>query len=110
MKTFPTDWTLFYRAGYHYLYEVKDCKRAAEIFIAAGKIGAPFWVSSLASKLYSRTGQLDIAASALQDAIRRFKGTPQEDFFRKQLDHLISENSGPGSERLPVACGPSPAH
>lgn len=70
VKAFPNDWPILYRAAYHYLYEVKDKKRAAELLIQAGKNGAPPWVFSLAGRLYSDAGSLDLAESLLQQMIQ----------------------------------------
>jgi hypothetical protein len=63
IKAFPRDWPLLYRAAYHYLYEVKDNKRAADLLVQAGQNGAPPWVFSLASRLYSDSGNLELAES-----------------------------------------------
>ena len=69
VKAFPKDWPILYRAAYHYLYEVKDKKRAAELLIQAGQNGAPPWVFSLAGRLYSDSGSRDLAESLLQQMI-----------------------------------------
>lgn len=69
VKAFPKDWPILYRAAYHYLYEVKDKKRAAELLIQAGQNGAPPWVFALAGRLYSDSGSLDLAESLLQQMI-----------------------------------------
>ena len=69
VKAFPNDWPILYRAAYHYLYEVKDKKRAAELLIQAGQNGAPPWVFALAGRLYSDSGSLDLAESLLQQMI-----------------------------------------
>lgn len=70
VQAFPNDWPLLYRAAYHYLYEVHDKKRAAELLIAAGKNGAPAWVFSLAGRLYSDAGKVDLARALLEQMIR----------------------------------------
>lgn len=67
---FPHDWPLLYRAAYHYLYEVKDKKRAADLLIQAGQNGAPPWVFSLAGRLYSDNGYMDLAESLLANMIQ----------------------------------------
>lgn len=69
VKAFPNDWPILYRAAYHYLYEVKDKKHAAELLIQAGQNGAPPWVFALAGRLYSDSGSLDLAESLLQQMI-----------------------------------------
>lgn len=69
VKAFPNDWPILYRAAYHYMYEVKDNKRAAELLIQAGKNGAPPWVFTLAGRLYSDSGSVDLAEAVLRDMI-----------------------------------------
>lgn len=70
VSAFPRDWPILYRAAYHYLYEVNDKKRAAELLIQAGQNGAPSWVYSLAGRLYSDSGHMDLAESLLVNMIQ----------------------------------------
>lgn len=84
-KAFPNDWPILYRAAYHYMYEVKDNKRAAELLIQAGKNGAPPWVFTLAGRLYSDAGNLELAESVLQDMIQ----TKQDPVLIKRLQDKI---------------------
>ncbi|AHZ86502.1 hypothetical protein Bb109J_c1165 [Bdellovibrio bacteriovorus] len=85
VKAFPNDWPILYRAAYHYMYEVKDNKRAAELLIQAGKNGAPPWVFTLAGRLYSDAGNLELAESVLQDMIK----TEQDPVLIKRLRDKI---------------------
>lgn len=70
IKAFPNYWPLLYNAAYHYLYEVKDQKRAAELLLQAGQNGAPPFVFSLAGRLYSDEGRLDLAEAVLTQMIQ----------------------------------------
>lgn len=85
VKAFPNDWPILYRAAYHYMYEVKDNKRAAELLIQAGKNGAPPWVFTLAGRLYSDAGNLELAESVLQEMI----DTKQDPALIKRLQDKI---------------------
>ncbi len=85
VKEFPQDWPILYRAAYHYLYEVKDKKRAAELLIQAGQNGAPPWVFSLAGRLYSDSGHLDLAQSLLAE----MKRTNQDPVIIQRLEDKI---------------------
>ncbi|WP_374035289.1 hypothetical protein ACES2I_05850 [Bdellovibrio bacteriovorus] len=85
VKAFPNDWPILYRAAYHYMYEVKDNKRAAELLIQAGKNGAPSWFFSLAGRLYSDAGNLELAESVLQNMI----DTEQDPVLIKRLQDKI---------------------
>lgn len=86
VKAFPNDWPILYRAAYHYMYEVKDNKRAAELLIQAGKNGAPPWVFTLAGRLYSDAGNLELAESVLKDMIN----TNQDPALIKRLQEKIN--------------------
>ena len=70
VKAYPSDWPILYRAAYHYLYELNDKKRAAELLTEAGNNGAPSWVFSLASRLYSDSGKVELAKTVLEQMIR----------------------------------------
>lgn len=85
VKAFPNDWPILYRAAYHYMYEVKDNKRAAGLLIQAGKNGAPPWVFTLAGRLYSDAGNLELAELVLQDMIN----TGQDPLLIKRLQDKI---------------------
>jgi len=69
-ENFPNDWPILYRAAYHNLYEVKDKKKAADLFIRAGRNGAPGWVFSLAGGLYNESNERVAAEAVLQEMIK----------------------------------------
>lgn len=71
MLQFPSDWSIAYRAAYHYLYEIQDGRRAAQLLDAAARNGAPQWVVSLAARLFSQSGKLQLGITVLEDAIKR---------------------------------------
>jgi len=66
LKVYPEDWLLLYRAAFHYLYDLDDLVRAAELLERAADHGAPPWTKSLASKLYSKSGRLELGISTLE--------------------------------------------
>ncbi|MCB9026090.1 MAG: hypothetical protein H6625_07225 [Bdellovibrionaceae bacterium] len=66
LKQFPQDWKLYYGAAYHYMYELDDTSKAAEYLRKAGNYGAPSWVFSLASKLYTKSGQAFLGLTSLK--------------------------------------------
>lgn len=69
-REFPDDWRILYRAAYHYLYEVKDKRKAADLFVKAGRTGAPPWVFSLAGGLYNDTNDREAAEAILAEMIK----------------------------------------
>ena len=54
-------WLINYRAAYLYLQELKDFTRAGELLEKAANLGAPFWTRSLASRMYDKSGQLELS-------------------------------------------------
>jgi len=64
---FPHDWSILYRASYHALIEEKDRAKAAALLERAGREGAPEWVFSLSARLYSESGQAEVAAGLLSE-------------------------------------------
>jgi pentatricopeptide repeat protein len=60
IRQFPNDWPILYRAAYHYIYEVGNKGRAAELMERAAKNGGEPWMYSLASRLYGESGQLEL--------------------------------------------------
>ena len=78
-----------YHAGYHYLYVIKDCKRAAELFRSAAQHGAPAWLNALSARLYSVSGQYEIAKAILVNALKNTEKEPDyHDKIQKRLDQL----------------------
>ncbi len=70
LLNFPEDWSLSYRAAYHYLYDQQDPQRAAELLIQAADNGAPYWLRSLASRLLTLSGQAEVALAVLKDYLK----------------------------------------
>ena len=85
VKALPHDWTIQYRAAYHYMYEVKDNKHAAELLIQAADNGAPPWTRVLAGRLYSDSGNVQLAEALLQEMI----DTKQDDSLIERLREKI---------------------
>jgi hypothetical protein len=96
---YPNDWPLLYRAAYHYLYEVNDKKRAAELLIAAGKNGAPSWVFSLAGRLYSDSGKLDLANALLEQMIREKQDPSIIDRVRKKIESIEASEKADAKQK-----------
>ncbi|MFM6926923.1 MAG: hypothetical protein ACKOX6_00575, partial [Bdellovibrio sp.] len=92
-QAFSHDWPILYRAAYHYLYEVNDKKRAAELLIQAGKNGAPQWVFTLAGRLYSDSGNLDLAKALLQEMKNSKQDPTLIERLEKKIESMKSESS-----------------
>lgn len=88
---FPNDWPILYRAGYHYLYEVKDKKTAAGLFIRAARNGAPPWVYSLAGGLYNDTNERNIAEAILAEMIKSEQDPAIIKRLREKLEKIKTD-------------------
>ncbi|MCB0413071.1 MAG: tetratricopeptide repeat protein [Bdellovibrionales bacterium] len=88
VKNFPTDWPILYRAAYHFLYELNDYEKAAELYSRAKVHGAPYWAQSLASRLYDKAGRYDLAIVTLQKYYEDIKeGDPEmKKLVEKRID------------------------
>jgi hypothetical protein len=67
VRRFPKSWTLSYWAGYHALLEENDPGKAAKYLENAAKNGAPQWVYSLASRLYTDAGKKELALGLIHE-------------------------------------------
>lgn len=70
VKNRPHDWSILYRAAYHYLFDRRELSTAADLLNRAGNEGAPLWVKSLASRLYTQAGQAELGLSLLQQHLK----------------------------------------
>lgn len=73
LREYPNNWQLLYRASFHYQYNLKDSARAAELLLQVADKGGPMWTRSLASRLFTAAGELELALSVLEN-------------YRKSLD------------------------
>jgi len=71
IKNFPDDWELHFFASYHYLLELKDLKKGAELLVQAADLGGPLWLYTLAAKTYSQGGHLLLSREVLKTAIKK---------------------------------------
>ncbi len=69
IEYFPKDWLIPYRAAYHAMDVMKDNSKAAYYLGIAGQNGAPLWVYSLASRLYTKDGAYELAERNLQELL-----------------------------------------
>lgn len=91
LSRFPNDWVLNYRAGYHYLYEIKDLEKSAELMNRAAANGAPPWLHALAARLYTRVGKAQLGKSVLEDALRRDPHGPGAERITQRLKEINAE-------------------
>jgi hypothetical protein len=85
LQQFPKDWVLNYRAAYHYLYEIQNPQRAAELALASYKNGGPDFLVALASQLYTRVGKAAFAKTFLEDFIQEHPESKDLEQIQKRL-------------------------
>ena len=88
LRQFPKDWSLQYRAAFHYMSEDKNLTRAAELLILAFENGGPRWLPSLAGKLYTEAGQAFLAKTVLEEQLAKM---PPDEGMRRRLEERLVE-------------------
>ncbi|MBK7892088.1 MAG: sel1 repeat family protein [Bdellovibrionales bacterium] len=88
LHQFPFDYQLNYGAAYHYLWEEKQPEKAAPLLIRAAQAGGPPWMYSLAGKLYSEEGKLDLAIEVMEQGLKDRKNEKTADRIEKRLTEL----------------------
>jgi len=88
LAKFTNDYNLSYRAAYHYIWEVQNPERAANLLIVAAKNGGPTWFYALAGKLYSKAGQAELAKGVLE---RVLEETSETDPYRVRIQNRLDE-------------------
>jgi hypothetical protein len=92
LEAYPDDWQLNYRAAYHFLFDVSDMAKAARLLEQASDRGGPVWLKSLAARLYSKTGQLELGLVTLLAYRKAFKeGAPGIKDVDRRIAELKSE-------------------
>jgi tetratricopeptide (TPR) repeat protein len=76
IKLYPKEWMLTYAAGYHYLWEMQDPDRSAELLLQSLKNGGPTYLASLVAGLYTEVGQAQLAYDILMENLK--KNPPEE--------------------------------
>jgi tetratricopeptide (TPR) repeat protein len=88
LEVYPNDWILLYRAAYHFLYDRQDLTRAAELMQRAGENGAPIWVQSLAARLYTKAGQIELGIQSLENYLKGIEKPEARESVEKRLAEL----------------------
>lgn len=84
-------WLINYRAAYLYLQELKDFDRAGKLLENAADLGAPFWTRSLASRMYDKSGQLELSYRILEDLHREAAEGPWREDLEKRMSVIANK-------------------
>lgn len=88
MERFPDNWKLFFNAGYHYLLEMQDKEKGAELFLKAAYNGGPLWLFDLSAKQYEESGKFLIARKVLQELLQHSR----LESVRRHIKERLREN------------------
>ena len=91
VKQFPEDWTIAYAAAYHYLFEIQNATRAADLLLQANRYGGPSWLPVLASRLYTASGRQALGRSVLEEYLKTHPEGEGAERARQRLDELNKE-------------------
>ena len=91
MRRHPNDWRLHFNAGYHYLFELEDEKKAAQILKKAADSGGPQWLYSLVASQYKKEGKYFLARKILLDFLKKDKAGIYKKAIEKKLSDLERE-------------------
>lgn len=87
-KNFPDNWKIHFSAGYHYLIELQDKKKAAQLFTKAAKLGGPPWLYALVSKTYGDMGKLLLSREVLLLALQQNITEQYKEVLKARLKEL----------------------
>lgn len=85
---FPGNYKLSYAAAYHYLMEMNQPHKAAELLVLSAKNGGPAWMYALAGKLLSESGRLDLAIQVLEDGAKTAKTAWSSERIHARLEEV----------------------
>ena len=85
MKHLPQDWSLYFKAAYHELYEMKDPTQAAHLFWEAGRLGAPKWVFLLAHRLFLKEGKKEVLIPFLHQLLKEGHQGPMIERLKQRI-------------------------
>ena len=99
VKRFPQHWRLHFQAGYHYIWELKDERRGAELLLAAARHGGPEWLYSLVAKKYQEFGKLLLARQVLEELLKKDKKGRYERIIKEKIKEIEREMKSFDSRR-----------
>ena len=88
VRRFPQNWRLHFGAGYHYLVELKDHKKAAPLLLHAARHGGPPWLYALAAQQYGEMGEALLSKKILEDFLKRNPRSDYKKMLEKRLEKI----------------------
>ncbi len=91
LLNYPNYWAIHYSAAYFYSQEMQNPERAAKLLKAAADIGGPEWLYSLAGKLYTQSGKLDLAILTLKNYLKEHPDGRSHKIAKERLAKLLKQ-------------------
>ena len=91
VKRFPENWNLYFHAGYHYIWELKDDKGGTELLLQAARNGGPQWLYGLVAKKYKKFGKLLLARQVLKEFLKKDTLGEYQKVIKKRLMEIEKE-------------------
>ena len=101
LERFPDDGMLAFQAAYHYLFELRDREKAADLLVRAGKNGFPAWVFAAAANLKFQEGQSAVARAILEEGLKKGGDEVSTAQMRKRIDQINEALSKAKPEERP---------
>ena len=89
VQRFPDNWRLLFNAGYHYLMEIQDRQKGAELFLKAAESGGPPWLYDLSVHQYEEAGRLHTARKILLEMLQN----SDIQLLRRHIKNRLMENN-----------------
>ena len=89
LTIFPDHYNLNYHAAYHYLAEVRNPGRAAELMKKTHELGGPAWLSLSAARLYAEDGMKEAGIMLLNELIETSSDPDFVEVARERLNKMI---------------------
>lgn len=87
LTVFPENYNLNFSAAYHYLLEIRDPKKSAELMLKTYQLGGPAWLPILAARLYAKGGMKEAGITLLSELIEE----NPDSVFTESAQHRLEE-------------------
>ncbi len=91
LKMFPDHYNLNYHAAYHYLAEIREPGRAAQLMKKTHELGGPAWLSLSAARLFAEDGMKEAGIMLLNELIETNTDPEFVEAARERLNKMIRE-------------------
>ncbi len=84
----PDNWRISFYGAYHYLYELYNVKKAADLMLQSARTGGQSWFYHLASSLYTQSGQAQLGLSILKTQLKNTRDKKDRKKILEKIEKL----------------------